>query len=240
MPKRPKPAKPTPAGLVKNVAKVAARAKRTNATRAKELVALIREKLGAAAAAFYDVGAALTELSQPALVSSLGYRSFEALVKTELGFSMAQARKMMAVAGGMKRSTALSLGFTRAAAVVELASATPEDDTPEQLARGTVTVRGHHAPLRPERMTARAIQRAAQVERRSHLAKGAGADGEAGAADAALKRVAKLQARLAKKDPRAKAELVTVRPRGGTPTLTLKLSVSLAAFEAVMPIGPSR
>lgn len=225
-----KPAKPTPAGLLKNVAKVAARAKRTNATRAKELVALIREKLGVAGAAFYDIGAALTELSQPALVSSLDYRSFAALVKTELGFSIAKARKMMAVAGGMKRSTALSLGFSRAAAVVELASATPEDDTPEQLARGKVTVRGHRAPLRPEQMTARAIQRAAQVERRSHLGKASGASGASGEAAA---RVAKLQARLAKKDPRAKAELVTVRPRGGSPTLTLKLSVSLAAFEAL-------
>jgi hypothetical protein len=45
--------------------------------------------------------------------------------------------------------------------------------------------------------------------------------------------VAKLQARLAKKDPRAKAELVTVRPKGGSATLTLKLSVTLAAFEAM-------
>lgn len=131
---------------------------------------------------------------------------------------------MMAVARGMKRSTALSLGLTRAAAVVELAAATPEDDTPEQLATGKVVVRGHHAPLRPKEMSAREIREAAQVERRSHRKKGAAVD------DAAEARVAEVQARLAKKDPHATATLVIARPKGGSPTPTLKLSVSLAAF----------
>jgi len=215
--------KPAPIALVKNATKVATAARKTHEVRARELVAEVRDKLGVAASAFYDIGVALVELSEPSLVTALGYRTFGALVKTELGISRDWASEMMAVARGMKRSTALSLGLTRAAAVVELAAATPEHDTPEQLAKGKVVVRGHHAPLRPEQMSAREIRQAAQVERRSHKKK----DVEVAA------RVAELQALLVKKDPHASVTLVTTRPKGGTPTPTLKLSASLAAFEAV-------
>ncbi len=215
--------KPAPIALVKNATKVATAARKTHEVRARELVAEVRDKLGVAASAFYAIGVALVELSVPSLVTALGYRTCGALVKTELGISRDWASEMMAVARGMKRSTALSLGLTRAAAVVELAAATPEHDTPEQLAKGKVVVRGHHAPLRPEQMSARQIRQAAQVERRSHKKK----DVEVAA------RVAELQALLVKKDPHASVTLVTTRPKGGTPTPTLKLSASLAAFEAV-------
>ncbi len=213
-----------PVALVKNATKVAKAARRTHEVRARELVAEVRDKLGLAASAFYDIGVALVELSAPTLVAALGYRSFGLLVKTELGISRDWAHEMMAVARGMKRSTAISLGLTRAAAVVELAAATPEHDTPEQLAKGKVVVRGHHAPLKPEQMSAREIRQAAQVERRSHKKKDV---------DDGSTRVAELQALLVKKDPHASVTLVTTRPKGGTPTPTLKLSVSLAAFDAV-------
>lgn len=221
-------ARPKTAALARNAAKVAARAARVNETRARELVALIRQKLGDAAAVFYDVGAALIELAQPKLVAAIGHRSFAALVRTELGFSIAKARQLMEVARGMKRSTALSLGFSRAVAVVKLAAATPEDDTPEQLVGGKVTVRGHRAPVRPKELSARAILRAAETERRSHRR------GRTDEDDAAEARVERLLAKLRKKDPRATARVVIARPKGGAATRTLKLSVSLEAFEAVV------
>jgi hypothetical protein len=136
----------------------------------------------------------------------------------------------MAVARGMKRSTALKLGAARAAAVVQLAAATPEDDTPEQVAKGGVRVRGHHAPVRPQEMSARAIQQAARVERRSHRTTKATDAGHA----AAEARLAKVTARLRQRDAHATLELIVTRRRGEHATPTVRLMASLAAFEALL------
>jgi hypothetical protein len=223
-----KSTKKAPATLAKNAAKVASRAARTNEVWARELIALIRQRTDDVAAAFYDIGVALAELSEPRLYTALGYSSFAALVKKELGFSYDKAREMVAVTRGLKRTTAVKLGLWRSAAVLELTEATPEDDTPEQVATGKVTVRGHRTPVRPKEMSARAILQAAKTERRSHRSPKTDEDAEVEAA------VAKLEARLRKKDPRATATVAITRPKGGTVTRKLKLSVAWEAFLGVV------
>jgi hypothetical protein len=224
--KKPAARKP-PAALAARAVAVAEKARDVNAVRARELVALVRDKLQTAAAAFYDIGVALGQLDDPALYAALGYRSFGALLKTELGISREWARQMMGVARGMKRSTALKLGLTRAVAVLSLTAATPEDDTPEQVANGKVTVRGHRTPVRPAQMSAREIERAAKTERRSHRAAAkAGGDDDAA-------RVAKIEARLRKRDPDATAALVSKRAKGRSPTALVRVTMTLAAWEAL-------
>lgn len=219
-------ARTLPAGLAKRAVAVAKKARATNEIRARELVALIRDKLQAAQSAFYDVGVALDELSRPALYAALGYRSFGALLKSELGLGREWARQLIAVARGMKRSTAMKLGMSRAAAVLQLAAATPEHDTPEQVATGKVTVRGHHAPIRPATMSAREITRAAKVERRSH------AKSQKPGADTVAATIAKIEARLRKRDPQATAALGARRAKG-TSTPLVRVSVTLTAWEAL-------
>ena len=178
-------------------------------------------------AARKPVPPALAELSAPALFTAAGYKSFAALVRTELGFSVDKARELIAVAQGLKRTTALSLGPTRAAAVVELAKATPEDDTPEEVAHGRVKVRGHRAPVRPKDMSARAIERAAAVVRKSHRKQEATADD----AEAWL---ARLLSRLQTSDPHAQARLVRRRRKGESPTTAVAVEASLSALRALL------
>lgn len=224
---RKKAAKAPPAALAKRAASVAKKARAQNEVRARELIALVQDKLRTAASAFYDIGVALTELSAPSLYTALGYRSFAAMVRTELGFSIDKARQLMEVAKGLKRSTALSLGPTRAAAVIELTKATPEDDTPEQVARGKVVVRGHREPVRPKEMSAREIERAAQVERRSHRKTTASEDD-------AETWVARLRSRLQKADPHATVRLVRRRRKGESSTPAVTVEASLEALRALL------
>jgi hypothetical protein len=220
------PRKP-PAALAKNALAVAERARKQNVVRARELVALVQEKIRVAAASFYEIGVALNELSQKPLFTALGYRSFEAMVRTELGFSIDKARELMDVAKGLKRTTALSLGATRAAAVIELTKATPADDTPEQVARGEVVVPGHHAPVRPKDMSAHAIERAASTVRKAHRPrKGRDDDAEAW--------LAKLVAKLRKRDPHATGRLVKRQRKGETATTAVAIGASLEALRKLL------
>jgi hypothetical protein len=222
-----KPSGKPPAALAKNALAVAERARKQNEIRARELVALVQEKIRAAAASFYDIGVALHELALPALYGALGYRSFEALVRTELGFSIDKARELMSVARGLKRTTALTLGATRAAAVIELTKATPADDTPEQVARGKVVVPGHRAPVHPKDMSAAAIERAASTVRKAHRPR-KGVDDEAEAW------LAKLLAKLHKRDPRATARLLKRQRKGETATTAVALEASLESLRKLL------
>ncbi|MBK7395736.1 MAG: hypothetical protein IPJ34_05375 [Myxococcales bacterium] len=148
-------------------------ARRDAVAEAKALIADVREKKRQISDAFYDIGVALKKLSTTRLYAALGYTSFEALAKGELDLSRTVAYRLMAIADQLTRKRAIELGQTRSLALIGLAAATPEADTAEELARGKVRVPGHHAPLEPGKMSAKAIQRAATVERRSHLKRSA-------------------------------------------------------------------
>lgn len=178
-------AKPEPKSKSKSLRRTDAVLRKARAARrdavveAKALIADVREKKRQISDAFYDIGVALKKLSTSRLYVALGYASFEALAKGELEFSRTVAYRLMAIADQLTRKRAIELGQTKALALIGLAAATPEADTAEELARGKVRVPGHHAPLEPGKMSAKAIQRAATVERRFHQKKSAAEkDGE--------------------------------------------------------------
>jgi hypothetical protein len=223
----PEPSKPLPATLARNAAKVAERARAANEERARELVALVRDKLRTASSAFYDIGVALAQLAEPALYAALGYTSFASMVRAELGFSNDKAREWIAVARGLKRNTALALGPSRAAAVVELAKATAEHDTPEEVAQGEVVVRGRRKPVRPKDLSAREIARAAAAVRRSQRAKSPVDDDD----QAWLERVI---VKLRKLDPHARARFVTLRRKGESVTRAGVIEASVESLRRVL------
>lgn len=208
---RPKSAKqPSKAAKGSPIVAKARAARRDAAVEARALVADITEKKRQISDAFYDIGVALEKLATPRLYAALGYASFEALAKHELELSRTVAYRLMAIPAQLTRKRALALGQTKALALIELAAATPESDTAEELAKGKVTVRGHRTPIEPRKMTSRAILRAAQVERRSH-GKRVPAEVEAQKwAEARNKRLTKLGAEL------------SVAAKGKTVVLTLR------------------
>ena len=185
------------AGSKTNAVVAKARAARRDAlAEARALVADIREKKRQIADAFYDIGVALEKLSAPRLYGALGYESFKALASKELELSAATAYRLMSIPDHLTRKCAAGLGQSKALALIELAAATPEPDTAETLARGKTRVRGHAAPIEPGKMSARAIQRAAGTERRSHRKKADGATEATAWAAKAKGRLAALGATL--------------------------------------------
>ena len=220
MPARKKSKSALPASLTRNAAKKASAAAKTAAAEARTILDEIREKKRQIEDAFYDIGVALTTLSQKRLYSALGHRSFGAMVESELGIALATAKRLMAIPKQLTRKRALSLGQSKSLALIRLAAATPERDTAEELARGTVTVRGHRAPIRPGKMSAREIERAVRTERSAHRSE------SKRPADAALARAEewakRAEAKLRTSDPTARVSLKQGR-RDGEPTLAIEV-----------------
>ena len=150
----------------KNLARIGARARRD--------IALIKRRKHDIAGAFYDIGQALIRLKDPAVIRALGHQSFAALCESELELSVPQADRLIDIVRGMTRHEAAKLGPARAAALVDLVSATPGRDT----ARGAIR-RGVKLPggkkLNPRTASARAMESAAKsVRAATRPAKGRG------------------------------------------------------------------
>jgi len=103
-------------------------------------VALICERIARIKQDFYEIGLALSRLKEPAAFRALGYTAFHACCKRELGISGAKADQLVAIATSMSAEIARGLGQMNALALVTLCRATPEDDRPEDLASGSVTL----------------------------------------------------------------------------------------------------
>jgi hypothetical protein len=180
------------ATVVRKLASTAKSAKtaavRANRARAKELLALVARRREEIVEAFYDIGEALRELSKRKHYESLGCESFKELLAKKKVMSATQAFKLIKIVKNVPRDTALSLGQERAAALIGLAEATPEDDTVAELADDTrdgtplrsaskrkieqlagETRKKHHKPSADERAAAKAL-RAAAATVRKHFA----------------------------------------------------------------------
>lgn len=101
--------------------------------RARADLALARGLVDRIKQSFFELGEALVRLREPAAYASLGYATFEELVRVELGMSPTKARELVAIAANMGADLARGLGKKGAFALVTLCRATPEDDTPAQL-----------------------------------------------------------------------------------------------------------
>ncbi len=129
-------------------------------------IALIKRRKRDVEDAFYDIGQALIRLKDPAVVRALGRRSFSELCEKELQMSGSQADRLITVVRSMNREDAGKLGSTKAAALIDLAEATPARDTASGLlARGVALPGGGR--LNPKQASTRAIERAAKSIRAS-------------------------------------------------------------------------
>ena len=131
--KKPAAKKPLPEALVK-VGK-AARAQRVArlAQRGRDALARVRERQTNIAANMVDIGLALVELKADGVAEALGRRGFTDLVAQDLAMSLTTANALIALATRVPREVTQRIGHGRAALLLELADATPEDDAPQDL-----------------------------------------------------------------------------------------------------------
>lgn len=128
------PKKRLPAALVANAKRAATLAKGRKAGRIQALLASITDRKRTLAGAFWDLGRDLRELKDLRAEAALGHATFYALCREECGLSEAFVTGAMRVAGELTRAAAIELGSQRrAVAFLDLARATPEDDTPSEL-----------------------------------------------------------------------------------------------------------
>lgn len=124
-----------PSGLVKNAAKVSARALANLARRAHADISLIKARKADIADAFYDIGEALVRLRARGVPEALGYPNFETLCEREVGLRETQVGVLIDIVTRLTREQAVAMGQSKAAAFARLAEATPTADTPAALYR---------------------------------------------------------------------------------------------------------
>lgn len=160
-------------GLPPALAKNAAAASLAKVERLREealgAIALVKRKQSQVAEAFYEMGQALAILKRKEVVAALGRTSFEEICKRDLSMSHTLANQLVDVAARYTVDQALSLGQSRAIALLDLVAATPEDDTPTELLEGGVRL-PDGTKLRPKNASAIEMTRAAKAVRRATAA----------------------------------------------------------------------
>jgi hypothetical protein len=108
------------------------------AEEARANIGLARELIERIKRDFYELGEVLKRLKDSGAAQALGHRSFIELCDKELEISGTAATRLIRIVENMSRELARGLGQYQALAVLELCDATPEDDTPDDVAKGTV------------------------------------------------------------------------------------------------------
>ena len=163
------PAERAPKGAIEvgKIAKAADAAVKQIAARARADIELIKQRVRDMVSNFYDIAEALARLKRPEASRALGYSGFRELVEKELGISGAKADELVKIATNVSREVAESLGHKGALSLVSLARATPEHDTPDQIAKGAVKLPDGKV-VDVKRASAREIERAAKAIRAAH------------------------------------------------------------------------
>ncbi len=131
-PRKPAPKKPALApALAKRAKALHDAAVARLAEQGREALALIRERRRRIAEDYFDIGVALVTLKTGAMAAALGYDDVESMLREELDISMTTANELVELATRVDRSVLRELSRERAAAVLALVDATPEDDTVE-------------------------------------------------------------------------------------------------------------
>lgn len=121
--------------LARRAAAAAEAKKKRLVAEARGLLALVARRKKTIAESFYDIGEALARLRQKDMLAALGRRSFAELCERDAGLSATTGRQLAEMAMAMTREEALAIGQAMAMAMVSLAEATPEADTPASLYR---------------------------------------------------------------------------------------------------------
>jgi hypothetical protein len=97
-------------------------------------VELVRARIDRIKQDFFEIGVVLGRLKQPAAYGALGYASFAELCKRALKLSVTTALELVSISANMSPELARGVGQKNALELVTLCRATPEDDTPEEMA----------------------------------------------------------------------------------------------------------
>lgn len=169
-----------PAALVTRAsAASAAKTKRLQAE-ARSLLSLIARRKQEITEAFYDIGQALARLKDREIIAALGRATFTDVCVLDAGISATTAERLVAIASGMTREQALSMGQKKAMAMITLAAATPDDDTAAGLYRKKSVALPGGKKLSPRTASANAIEEAAAAIRQQRRAASPGAAGKPG------------------------------------------------------------
>lgn len=175
--KKPSPKKKSPAkkklppALAQRAKKLHAEAQARLAAQGREAIALIRARRADIAEDYFDIGRALITLKSEAIALALGHADVAAMLRAELDLSVATADKLIELSTRVDRSLVRELQQERAAAILALVDATPEEDTPEDLlARPFPLTDGGTLDLRTAPVAA--IKDAARAVRQTHAPKG--------------------------------------------------------------------
>lgn len=157
--------KKLPAALAKRAQAAAAKKKARLAREAKDLLALVARKKAEITDAFYDIGEALAQLKQKDMLAALGRRSFAEMCEEDAGLSATTGEQLVAIATTMTREQAVAMGSKKAMAMVALAAATPERDSPGGLYRKKLVSLPGGGSIAPRAASANEITRAATAAR---------------------------------------------------------------------------
>jgi hypothetical protein len=135
--------KAVPAALAERATALAAAKKKRLLMEARSLVALVHRKRAMINEAYYELGQAIARLKEPEMLLALGCKTFSELCARHLGLSQEVASRLVEIVQSMTREEAIGVGQSRAMALVDLAKATPDADTPGELyRRGRVDLPG--------------------------------------------------------------------------------------------------
>lgn len=129
-----------PGALARAAAKKAADKVARLATQAHADIALIQRRRAEITESFYDIGEALVRLKTPGVAVAIGHKTFADLCRVELQMSSAKAEQLIAIATRVPREDALKLGQERTLALLAVAAATPEADSPSTLAAAKLSL----------------------------------------------------------------------------------------------------
>ncbi|CAN5925005.1 hypothetical protein BH11MYX4_BH11MYX4_01330 [soil metagenome] len=112
-----------------------ARHRRRHREVAREQLSLIARRKREITEAFYDNGVALTFLKSKDVIRALGRKSFAEVCEKDAGLSASTSERLVRIVAALTREQALAMVQTKATAMVNVAAATPEDDTAAGLFR---------------------------------------------------------------------------------------------------------
>lgn len=222
-----------PPALVANAKRATVTAKARRDARIEALLTSIQDRKRSLAGAFWDLGRDLVELHGLKAEAALGFTTFYELCRAKCGLSEAFVSGAMRIATELTRAAAIELGSQRRAlAFLDLARATPEDDSATELsnkglARGKVRL--------PKGASARQVEAAAKAVRGDVRAKTPARGGKKPVGNTTTNEERALATRLEKGLARAgfAVEVRAVATRPGKPcTFTLR-GLPAAAFAAL-------
>lgn len=224
------PARALPPALAKNAKAVHDAAVRRHRAEGLEAIALIQTRRRDMASNFLDVADALRVLRTDDVFRALGRGSFAEVCERDLDMSLTKANQLLALTERVDAPLLIAVGQERAAALLDLADATPEDDTPANLQNARVKLPSGET-LRVAKASTREIREAAVAIRR---ARGDRTKGRTTTA-AEEELLAMLEAQLRATPALEKAEIALVA-MGAKRGADVKIRVPLAQLGALTKV----